>query len=49
MLSAPIIVAGLAVLAILLIFMALWILFQQRDPIVERLDEVDVRAGYLHV
>jgi tight adherence protein B len=47
MLSAPIIVAGLAVLAILLIFMALWILFQQRDPIVERLDEYGLSAHRL--
>jgi len=47
MLSAPIIVAGLAVLAILLFFMALWILFQQRDPVVERLDEYGLSAHAL--
>jgi len=47
MLSAPVIVAGLAVLAILLIFMALWILFQQRDPIEERLDEYGLSAHQL--
>ena len=47
MLSAPIVVAGLAVLAILLVFMALWILFQQRDPVEERLDEYGLSAHSL--
>ncbi len=47
MLSAPIVVAGLAVLAILLIFMALWIVFQQRDPVDERLDEYGLSAHRL--
>lgn len=47
MLSAPIVVAGLAVLAILLIFMALWILFQQRDPVEERLDDLGLSAHRL--
>jgi tight adherence protein B len=35
----PLIVAVLAALAVVLIFMALWLLLQQRDPVDERLEE----------
>jgi len=38
-LSTPVLVAVLIALAILLIFMALWLIFQKRDPIEERLKE----------
>ncbi|MDF1513327.1 MAG: type II secretion system F family protein [Anaerolineae bacterium] len=37
--SSPLIVATLLAFAILLIFMALWIIFQKRDPVNERLKE----------
>ena len=47
MLSSPIIVAGLVGLAILLIFTALWLLFQQRDPVEDRLDEYGLSAHRL--
>ncbi|MGC9350027.1 MAG: type II secretion system F family protein [Anaerolineae bacterium] len=39
----PLIVAGLAALAVVLIFMALWLLLQQRDPIDERLEEYGLK------
>jgi tight adherence protein B len=37
--SMPILVSVLAGLAILLVFMALWVLLQERDPVEERLEE----------
>lgn len=37
--NAPIFVAFLIAFAILLIFMALWLIFQKRDPVDQRLDE----------
>lgn len=37
--SAPIIIAFLIALAICLIFMALWLIFQKRDPVDQRLEE----------
>ena len=37
--SAPILIASLIALAICLLFMALWLIFQKRDPVDQRLDE----------
>ncbi len=43
-LGAPLIVAILISFAVMLIFMALWLLFQYRDPIEDRLDEYGLLA-----
>ncbi len=42
--GAPLIVAILISFAVMLIFMALWLLFQYRDPIEDRLDEYGLLA-----
>lgn len=46
-LGVPLIVAGLAGLAVLLVFMALWVLLQERDPVEDRLTEYGAAGGFV--
>ncbi len=47
--GAPLIVAVLAGIAVMLIFMALWLLLQREDAVEERLEEYGLSAGELQL